>query len=120
MNLETSYGFDPEFFSPTVSYLLHQKNIRWLHNKLKQKHNGKTVVVTHHAPTLRSTDDFAYGSDLEGFISQHAQSIDVWMHGHIHQPVDYHIAGVRIVSNPRGYPTNVIPEGFKENKLICL
>ncbi len=72
------------------------------------------------AKTLRSTNDFAYGSNLENFISQHSQSIDVWMHGHIHQPADYNIDGVRIVSNPRGYPTNVISDGFKENKLICL
>lgn len=120
MDLETRYGFDPEFFSPTVSYLLHRQNIQWLNNKLIQKFSGKTVVVTHHAPTLRSTNDFAYGSNLENFISQHSQSIDVWMHGHIHQPADYNIDGVRILSNPRGYPTNVISDGFKENKLICL
>jgi hypothetical protein len=27
----------------------------------------------------------------------------VWIHGHTHYHVDYHIFGTRVLSNPRGY-----------------
>jgi len=120
MNLETEYGFDPIYFSPTVAYLLHKMCLHWLDNKLKQNFCGKTVVVTHHAPTMHGTDDYAYGSDLSEFISKHSDKVDCWMHGHIHTPVDYNISNVRIVSNPRGYPPLGISSNFDERKIISL
>lgn len=120
MNLESLFGFDPEFFSPTVAYLLHREAINWLGQQLNKHHIGKTVIVTHHAPSLRSTidNDYAYASDLDGFIGSMAGKIDLWCHGHIHKPVDYHVAGVRVVSNPRGYPGHF--SGFDDRKIIGL
>ena len=31
-------------------------------------------------------------------------TVDLWIHGHSHQAVDYEIANTRVLSNPRGYP----------------
>jgi len=120
MNLDSQFGFDPDMFSPTVAYLFHQESLQWLHQELEKLHTGKTVVISHHAPTLRITDNYAYASDLTSFIKERANHIDVWMHGHIHEPEDNEIAGVRIVSNPRGYPKFGVLENFSETKTIEL
>ena len=37
------------------------------------------------------------------FIGTHKDNITTWCHGHIHHTNDYNVAGVRILSNPRGY-----------------
>jgi len=91
-------------------------------------HPGPTVVVTHHAPSYRSSRygydpspanlDHAYCSDLEGFIADH--DIALWVHGHLHLPVDYPIAGTRIVANPRGYPPYSLVEGFEPGRLYTV
>ena len=120
MNLDSQFGFAPDMFSPTVAYLFHQASLQWLGHELVKPHAGKTVVVSHHAPTLHLTDDYAYASNLEAFITDHAPHIDIWMHGHIHQPEDIELAGVRIVSNPRGYPKFGISEHFSETKLLLV
>jgi predicted phosphodiesterase len=121
MQPDSLFGFDPEYFSPTVAYLLHKRSLDWLQQQLDQHYDGPTVIVTHHAPTMRSTTNAAYGSDLEGFLEMNSGKIDLWCHGHIHKSADYEVSGVRIVCNARGYPT---PKGlsasFDEKKLICL
>lgn len=63
---------------------------------------GKTVVVTHHAPSARSLrfQEAAYASHLDHLVAQ----ADLWVHGHTHVAVDYMVgASGRVVSNPRGY-----------------
>lgn len=121
MQLDSLYGFDPTDFSPTVAYLLHKRSLNWLQQQLDQPYTGQTVVVIHHAPTLRSTDNTAYGSDLTQFIKKNAGKITLWCHGHIHKSVDYEISSVRIVCNARGYPTSIgLSRSFDAKKLICL
>jgi len=121
MQPDSLFGFDPEYFSPTVAYILHKQSLEWLQQQLDQQHDGPTVVVTHHAPTLRSTTNAAYGSDLTKFIKKNSSKIDLWCHGHIHKSADYDVAGVRIVCNARGYPTPMgLSPSFDEKKLICL
>lgn len=71
---------------------------------------GKMVVVTHHAPSPDSLSpafrndhlSAAYASDLRDLIIEYQP--DLWVHGHIHQAVDYRIGNTRVISNPRGYP----------------
>jgi 3',5'-cyclic AMP phosphodiesterase CpdA len=68
------------------------------------------IVVTHHAPHPSSVEPYRhqavplwapgfYASDLTWLIQRHAP--DIWIHGHVHVPVDYRIGRTRIVSNPR-------------------
>ena len=95
-----------ELFTPHIAYLLHKNTLEWLESQLLTPYDGKTVIVTHHAPSLRSCGtkvNYSYASNLDDFIKLYAQHIDLWCHGHIHSPVDYEISGVRIVSNPKGY-----------------
>jgi hypothetical protein len=44
----------------------------------------------------------AYSSSLDDFIMDHPQ-IKTWVHGHMHDAVDYMIGTTRLLSNPRGY-----------------
>jgi len=95
-----------ELFTPLIAYLLNQSSLKWIESELLKPYKGKTVIVTHHAPSLRSCGakvNYSYASNLDSFIKLYSENIDLWCHGHIHAPVDYEISGVRIVSNPRGY-----------------
>ena len=75
--------------------------------------NDKVVVISHHAPSPLSIAphyndgrdfymNFGYHSNLTEFIMDHPQ-IKVWVHGHMHDPVDYTIGETHVMSNPRGY-----------------
>jgi predicted phosphodiesterase len=97
----------------------HQQSRAWLQRELEADHEGPTVVVTHHAPSLLSIPErfrarqnshrmAAYASSMEHLCG----TADLWIHGHIHESVDYDMAGTRIVSNPRGYGPNALNRRF--------
>ncbi|MCX4026142.1 hypothetical protein [Spartinivicinus marinus] len=44
----------------------------------------------------------AYVSDLEILILRHQPTC--WIHGHLHNSVDYKLGNCRILCNPKGYP----------------
>ncbi len=84
--------------------------LNWLRRQLAQEYPGPTVVVTHHAPSLRSLEnqpdpyshlDAAFANAWEDLMGD---GVALWIHGHTHLAVDYRIAGTRIYSNPRGVP----------------
>jgi predicted phosphohydrolase len=102
---------------------LHQSSKTWLEQELAQPFFGKTVVITHHAPSQWSWNEsarvlkkLAYCNDLKSLL--HEYEIAAWFHGHIHSPADYRISGARILCNPRGYfGTKVVP-GFDQNRIV--
>lgn len=87
----------------------HLKSVNWLNHELKVPYSGKTVIITHHLPSVRSIDpkfsfsslNSAFASDLEDMISENTP--DLWIHGHTHDSVNYQIGLTKIVCNPRGY-----------------
>ncbi len=102
-------------------FSIHSK--KWLEEKLNEPFDGKTVVITHHAPTEWSWNDspmalkkLAYCNDLKAWMHEH--EIEAWFHGHIHSPGDYRIAGTRILSNPRGYYGRKLVDDFDINKCV--
>ena len=98
---------------------------RWLTDTLANPHEGPTVVVTHHAPSVRSIPDrfvddklsAAYASPLDALVE--ASHAALWCHGHTHHCVDYRIGTTRVVSNQRGYPDELVP-GFDPALLVQL
>ncbi|WP_344809359.1 metallophosphoesterase [Allohahella marinimesophila] len=102
---------------------IHRESLTWLGNSLAASQTPRNVVVTHHAPSIRSIAEelredivsAAYASNLEDFIEQHAP--DVWLHGHLHNSSDYHIGECRVMCNPRGYKGEFNPR-FDLSKLI--
>ena len=68
--------YDGKFFTPEDAIRLHEHSRDWLVQMLAQPYDGKTVVVTHHAPSPRSVHPRyaqnlltpAFASDLEGLM----------------------------------------------------
>lgn len=90
--------------------IAHNKSRKWLEEQFKEQKTKKIVIITHHAPSHKSipqrykSDSLtpAYASNLEWLIEK--SNADVWIHGHIHDQVDYRISSTRVICNPRGYP----------------
>ena len=97
-------------FRALDAFRIHRETRDYLWKQLSSPREEKVVVVTHHAPSIESVssafrDDFlsaAYASDLHDFIVENQP--DLWVHGHIHDAVNYRIGATRVISNPRGYP----------------
>ena len=68
------------------------------------------VVITHHAPSPRCVRPWfasnplnaGFASDLEDLISRFQPAL--WIHGHMHDPIDERIGETRVIANARGYP----------------
>lgn len=87
--------------------------------ELDKAFEGKTVVVTHHAPVSDHVGDdlpahliAAYANDWPELLGK----ADLWIYGHTHIAADFLTRGCRVVSNPRGYPNQ--QTGFDPNCLI--
>ena len=95
--------------TPADTVALHRYARAFLESSLQTDFDGPTVVVSHHAPSIRSLPDFeqgqlfraAYCSNLEAMISDHQPAL--WIHGHTHFASDYHLGATRVICNPRGY-----------------
>jgi len=96
-------------FRPLIARMLFRETKEQLVQFLQSGPPDRSVVITHHAPSIRSVpDEFrlshlsaAFASDLEPVILAHQPAL--WVHGHIHQHQDYFIGKTRILANPRGY-----------------
>ncbi len=85
----------------------HQVTRRYLEAALEEPCDQPTVVVTHHAPLAASIDTgrrlgWCYASEMDDLFGED-EGPALWLHGHIHEPVDYMRGRTRVVSNPRGY-----------------
>jgi len=118
---------DPIHFSVEKHQMLFDQNREWLRAQLAEPFTGKTVVVTHHAPSLMSLHPQHEGNpwnpcfmtDLEELMS----GVGFWIHGHTHNSFNYQIGGTRVVCNPRGYPLSHggwENQGFDPCKIISI
>ena len=86
----------------------HFEHRKWLEERLAEPFMGKTVVITHMAPSAHSIAEQykgdlcspAFASNLDHLVQQ----ADLWIHGHVHSSFDYRIGRGRVVCNPLGYP----------------
>ncbi len=94
----------------------------WLRQALSVPFEGKTVVVTHFAPSLRSADPrYGITPGTAGFcnaLDDLLAQAQLWLHGHLHCPVDYTASGCRVVANPLGYARKNEQLHFKPQ--ICI
>jgi len=84
----------------------HERSRAWLEAELAKPFDGMAVVVSHHAPHRKSIHPHACDPLNAGFVSDLTPLLhgaDLWLHGHVHDSVDYEVAGCRVVSNPAGY-----------------
>jgi len=96
----------------------------WLKAQLATPFEGPTVVVTHFAPSLLSADP-RYGrtpgtagfcNALDPLLAQ----AQLWLHGHLHCPMDYTHLGCRVVANPLGYARKGEQAQFQAELVISL
>ncbi|MCU0258693.1 MAG: metallophosphoesterase [Solirubrobacteraceae bacterium] len=95
-------------FEPADSVRLHEASRAWLAERLGERFDGPTVVVTHHLPSWRSVHpQFArwvtnagFASDVDALVGR----AGLWIHGHTHTTQSYAIGTARVACNPRGYP----------------
>jgi len=112
-------------FIPADWRRLHTEAVTWLTQELARPFDGKTVVITHHAPSLKSFElskwteepyEPFYTSALDHLVEQ----ADVWVHGHLHAFLDYRIGKCRVVCNARGAPFDKSRRNFRKNFVIGL
>lgn len=103
-------------FTPGRSIELHEKSLAWLKAKLDEPFDGKTVVVKHHLPSRLSVVDRFKDSLLSACFASELDflfgKMDVWIHGHTHDNLDYEANGTHVICNPRGYVTYRGQENF--------
>jgi len=94
---------------------LFQRHSQWLRERLARPHDGPTVVINHHAPSMRSIHPRFAGSPVNLCFVSDAEDLlagaDLWIHGHTHDSFDYTVGGTRVLCNPRGY----VRDGVQEN-----
>ncbi|MEN8802027.1 MAG: metallophosphoesterase [Thiogranum sp.] len=113
-------------FTPDDAIRLHTASRDWLAGMLAEPFEGRTVVVTHHAPSSRSVHPRyagdlltpAFASNLEGLMDGDRAAL--WVHGHMHESYDYEIHGVRVVCNPRGYAPKALNPEFRSSLIVEL
>ncbi|MHC8361909.1 metallophosphoesterase [Pseudomonas sp. LS2P72] len=93
----------------------------WLFKELDEPFDGKTVVVTHHAPIAEVMGDKHEGHLSAAYSNRWHELLDkadLWIFGHTHRAIDITLGRCRVVSNPRGYPYE--DTGFDPNLMINL
>jgi hypothetical protein len=96
--------------------MLHLSSRAWLADRLRQSYDGPTVIVTHHAPLIRTRPPSpqlralagAFASDVTELMG--SDRVALWIFGHTHQAADVQVDGTRVLSNPRGYPHQPVAE----------
>ena len=100
---------------PMDAHALREEGLRsrdWLREQLQLPRRlpgqwDATVVVTHFAPSLRSTDSrYPVNGATASFCNAYDDMIehsDLWLHGHLHCRHDYRVGDSRVVCNSRGH-----------------
>jgi predicted phosphohydrolase len=95
---------------PADTVKMHNESKYYIEQTVKNHADKPVVVITHMAPTFESVNwkykgersNGAYCSDLSNLILDNP-NIKTWVHGHMHDPVDYMVGDTRVLANPRGY-----------------
>ena len=109
---------------PMDTHALREEGLRsrdWLREQLERPRRSPddwdaTVVVTHFAPSLRSTDPrYPVNGATASFCNAYDDMIghsDLWLHGHLHCRHDYAVGESRVVCNARGHASKGEDDDF--------
>ncbi|MWD29655.1 hypothetical protein E0K89_019415 [Aquicoccus sp. SCR17] len=98
---------EDRLLTPRDTRQAHLRHRRWLEERLAQPFDGRTIVITHHAPHPACLPEGhplpdAYASDLTDLIERYRP--DSWLYGHVHAAADFEVAGCRLMNVSIGYP----------------
>ncbi|MCE8027808.1 metallo-dependent phosphatase [Halomonas daqingensis] len=109
-------------FSPEESRRLHAESLAWLEAELARPFDGPRVVISHHAPLSECIPPRYRGDALSPAFASHLPGLmgrmDLWIHGHVHEPVDAVCGDTRILANPGGYPGEFEPPLFVNDLIV--
>lgn len=120
-------GVRPPLLTPEVVTALHQQAVEFLRRSLADDPATPTVILTHHAPTLRNSQNPKYANDtlqccyatnLEPLMR--SPPVRAWCYGHTHWNSDQLINGVRVVTSPAGYPHERQCTGLTQPAVIVI
>lgn len=107
-----------KLFSPEESTRTNKMSRGFIKNALKNVDNSINcvVVMTHHSPSILSTDERFKGDSMNFAFSNtgleeellltddpDVRKPNIWIHGHMHNSSDYFIGQTLIICNPFGY-----------------
>jgi Icc-related predicted phosphoesterase len=96
----------------------------FLRDQLAQPFDGKTVVVTHFAPTLKSHDPrYGLTPGTAGFcnaLDDLVAQAHLWLHGHLHCASNYPVGKCRVRANPLGYKKRGEQDAFAPHCVITV
>jgi len=104
------FGPEDRLLRARDTVVMHNQSVAWLRRRLADCDSARTIVLTHHAPSLRCEPSFYEKSPLSGAFASNLDDlvansrVPLWIHGHTHYNVDYRIGSTRVLSNQRGYP----------------
>ena len=109
-------------FTVSESRARHARSRAFLEEALSRPHDGPTLVVTHHLPSMRSVMPHyrssamsaGFASNLDELVGMDSippdgqaqrRAVTLWMHGHTHSSAGWrHRDGAFVACNPMGYP----------------
>lgn len=105
--LKVHISSEDRLLTPRDTRQAHLAHRRWLEERLSDPFDGRTVVITHHAPHPNCVPEGhplpeAYASDLTDLLERY-RSV-TWLYGHVHAKSDFEIAGCRLRNISIGYP----------------
>lgn len=107
--------------------MLHENCLQFLNAELNQKDTEKTIVVTHHVPTMLNYPEKYRGDALnEAFAVElydliESKQPDYWIYGHTHSnTTDFAIGNTLLLCNQLGYVKYNEHKSFNNKKIIIL
>ena len=106
--IQIDVGNGVEKLKPEHTLAMHQASLKFLSKQLSEKTTSKRIIISHHAPSIRSLSKKyinhylspSYASHLEHLIYEFG--VDIWIHGHTHHNAIFNIGRTLILSNQRG------------------
>ncbi|TSA34194.1 MAG: metallophosphoesterase [Porphyromonadaceae bacterium] len=102
--------FNGKHFTTPDFNLLHEEDLKFITAELQSTRQFKTVMVTHHVPTMMNYPakhkgdplNEAFGVELSGLIED--QGPDWWIYGHTHSNTPHFpIGNTQLLTNQLGY-----------------
>jgi hypothetical protein len=117
--------YDRRALRPSDVNQMHTESLDFLKTELARPTTGKTVVITHHVPTL-----FHYPDVYKGSVLNEAFAVELfpviqdsgashWIFGHHHWNMpDFHIGNTTLTTNQLGYVEKKENRGFRPDRTL--
>ncbi len=107
--------------------MLHSQSKEFISQALQSDVTGKTVVITHHVPTLLNYPEKYRGDPLnEAFAVElndmiQPSGVEYWIYGHHHQNIpDFTIGTTKLITNQLGYVRYDEHLAFRADKTLVI